>query len=221
MTSKEKNRLRERIGRLRQIVVIGLMLISGIWYVTKGRDGGGAEIQFYASSKNAAEIKAHNDNDITEITVSDSDSKAVSITENRNLSDNRYSPSSELNGNTCMESDYEENINSNGSEQNKNPDGSGQNENSEDGEGYSVPESQSDGFDSRGSVSGSSASLVNLNTATLQELDSLPGVGPATAKNILEYREKYGGFADIEEIKNVKRIGDKTYEKLKDYITVQ
>ncbi len=60
---------------------------------------------------------------------------------------------------------------------------------------------------------------INLNTASLEELENLPGIGPATAKNIIEYRDAYGGFADPEEIKNVKRIGDKTYEKLKDYIT--
>ncbi|SFG21267.1 ComEA family DNA-binding protein [Oribacterium sp. WCC10] len=65
------------------------------------------------------------------------------------------------------------------------------------------------------------SSLVNLNKASLQELDSLPGVGPSTAQNIIDYRNRYGGFADIEEIKNVKRIGDKTFEKLKNYITVR
>lgn len=63
-------------------------------------------------------------------------------------------------------------------------------------------------------------SRINLNTATLEELDALPGVGPSTAQNIITYRESYGGFAAPEEIMNVKRIGEKTYEKLKDYITV-
>ena len=61
---------------------------------------------------------------------------------------------------------------------------------------------------------------INLNTATLEELDSLPGIGPATAQKIIEYRETWGGFAVPEEILNVKRIGEKTYEKLKDKITV-
>ena len=61
---------------------------------------------------------------------------------------------------------------------------------------------------------------INLNTASLEELDSLPGIGPATAKLILEYRQQYGGFAAPEEIMNVKRIGEKTYEKLKDRIRV-
>ena len=61
---------------------------------------------------------------------------------------------------------------------------------------------------------------INLNTASLEELDSLPGIGPATAKLILEYRQQYGGFAAPEEIMNVKRIGEKTYEKLKGRIRV-
>lgn len=61
---------------------------------------------------------------------------------------------------------------------------------------------------------------INLNTATVEELDALPGVGPSTAQNIITYREIHGGFAAPEEIMNVKRIGEKTYEKLKDYISV-
>lgn len=61
---------------------------------------------------------------------------------------------------------------------------------------------------------------VNLNTATLEELDALPGVGPSTAKNIIAYREAHGGFAAPEEIMNVRRIGEKTFEKLKEFIKV-
>lgn len=61
---------------------------------------------------------------------------------------------------------------------------------------------------------------VNLNTATLEELDALPGVGPSTAKNIIAYREAHGGFAAPEEIMNVKRIGEKTFDKLKEFIKV-
>ena len=61
---------------------------------------------------------------------------------------------------------------------------------------------------------------ININTATEQELESLKGIGPATAKNIILYREEYGGFSSIEEIKNVKRIGDKIFEKIKADICV-
>ena len=61
---------------------------------------------------------------------------------------------------------------------------------------------------------------ININTATEEELESLKGIGPATAKNIISYREEYGGFSSIEEIKNVKRIGDKIFEKIKGDICV-
>ena len=63
--------------------------------------------------------------------------------------------------------------------------------------------------------------LVNLNTADAEELATLPGIGPKTAELIIDYRETYGGFAAPEEIMNVKRIGSRTYEKLKDRIKVQ
>lgn len=61
---------------------------------------------------------------------------------------------------------------------------------------------------------------VNINTATIQELDSLPGVGEATANKILSYREENGKFNSIEDIKNVNGIGDKKYENLKDVICI-
>ena len=64
------------------------------------------------------------------------------------------------------------------------------------------------------------ATLVNINTATSEELQSLKGIGPATADKIIEYRTMYGAFASIEDIKNVSGIGDKTYENIKDHITV-
>jgi len=62
--------------------------------------------------------------------------------------------------------------------------------------------------------------LININTASASELDTLPGIGETYAARIIEYREANGGFKSTEEIKNVKGIGDVTYEKLKDKITV-
>ena len=65
-----------------------------------------------------------------------------------------------------------------------------------------------------------SAAVVNLNSATQAQLETLPGVGAATAKRIIEYRQKSGSFKKIEELMNVKGIGEKAFLKLKPYITV-
>jgi competence protein ComEA len=64
------------------------------------------------------------------------------------------------------------------------------------------------------------AAPVNLNTATQAELEKLPGVGAATAKTIIEYRQKNGGFKKVEELMNVKGIGEKSFLKLKPLVTV-
>ncbi len=61
---------------------------------------------------------------------------------------------------------------------------------------------------------------VNINVANIDELQSLPGVGEATANKIFKYREENGNFKNIEEIKNVNGIGDKKYEGLRDLISV-
>lgn len=61
---------------------------------------------------------------------------------------------------------------------------------------------------------------VNINTANLNELDSLPGIGPSLAKRIIEYREENGNFKSIEELQNVKGIGDAKYSDIKDNVTV-
>jgi competence protein ComEA len=60
---------------------------------------------------------------------------------------------------------------------------------------------------------------VNLNTATLQELDSLPGVGPVLAQRILDHRESTGGFRSVGELRNVDGIGASRFEDLKDLVT--
>ncbi|NLJ88750.1 MAG: hypothetical protein GX327_08295 [Epulopiscium sp.] len=70
------------------------------------------------------------------------------------------------------------------------------------------------------SVKNSTNNLININTASLDQLQSLPGIGAVIAQNIIDYRNSQGPFRSIEEIKNVSRIGDKTFEKIKDKITV-
>jgi len=61
---------------------------------------------------------------------------------------------------------------------------------------------------------------INLNTATKEELVALPGIGPAKAQAILDYRNSHGQFKSIEEVKDVKGIGAKRFEKLKSELTV-
>ncbi|MFO7154312.1 MAG: helix-hairpin-helix domain-containing protein [Caldicoprobacter oshimai] len=89
---------------------------------------------------------------------------------------------------------------------------------------YKIPKIGEELLEQNPAVSGTTSEQgqqkVNINTADEATLDTLPGIGPSKAKRIIEYREQNGPFKSVEEIKNVSGIGDKTFEQLKDLITV-
>jgi competence protein ComEA len=64
------------------------------------------------------------------------------------------------------------------------------------------------------------AAMINLNTASVKELETLPGIGAKTAERIVEYRQKNGPFKKIEELMNVQGIGETSFLKLKPQLTV-
>ena len=66
----------------------------------------------------------------------------------------------------------------------------------------------------------SAGSRININTATSQQLQTLPRIGPALAQRIIEYRQISGEFSTVDDLTNVKGIGEKTLEKIRDSITV-
>ncbi len=70
------------------------------------------------------------------------------------------------------------------------------------------------------SATSSSPAAININTATAEELDRLPGIGPSKAQLILDYRKKIGPFRSVDQLDEVKGIGPKTLERLRPYVTV-
>jgi competence protein ComEA len=88
-----------------------------------------------------------------------------------------------------------------------------------DGQEVVVPE-EGQAIDNQGSVAQNNTGKVNINTAEAEQLETLPGVGEVTARNIIQYRTEHGAFQSIKDIQNVTRIGEKTFDKLKDLITV-
>lgn len=86
--------------------------------------------------------------------------------------------------------------------------------------GFSAPDdaSQPEGYEPEPVEQ---TALVNLNTADAEELETLPGIGPATAQKIIAYRESVGAFQSTEELMQVYGIGEKTFEKLKELVTAE
>jgi competence protein ComEA len=72
----------------------------------------------------------------------------------------------------------------------------------------------------KGSRAHSTTAIVNINTASAVEIATLPGIGAKTAARIVEYRQKNGSFKKVEELMNVRGIGEKNFLKLKPLVTV-
>jgi len=89
-------------------------------------------------------------------------------------------------------------------------------QNSGGGDGLNLPGGTEEPTDTGGGEN----ELININTASLEELDSLPGIGPSIAQRIIDYRDQNGPFAAIEDILNVSGIGPSTFDQIKDLITV-
>ena len=69
-------------------------------------------------------------------------------------------------------------------------------------------------------VTATATAPVNLNTATVEQLATIPGVGPKMAERIIDYRQKNGGFKKVEDLMNVSGVGEKSFLKMKPLITV-
>jgi competence protein ComEA len=88
-----------------------------------------------------------------------------------------------------------------------------------DGEQVVVPQRRLSGGAGAGATpTGTPAGPVQLSTATLEQLDSLPGVGPVTAQKILDYRQKHGAFQSVDELDAVPGIGPKRLDQLHDLV---
>ena len=92
------------------------------------------------------------------------------------------------------------------------------------GDGSSGGSGDSSGVSADGSsgssADGSNETLVNINTADSETLQTLPGIGEKKAADIIAYREEHGAFSSTEDLKNISGIGDSTFEKLSPHITV-
>lgn len=198
LTAKEQHKRKEKLAKIRQAVMIILMVIAGIYYMTIERSQVISAAVVTTVEESAAETNRNQDKVVQEskFEIESYIQPETTVDE----SDQIILPEMEVPLEGRKESTEETATDASQATQ-------------------AVPDTVAIVDDA------SIAYLVedkrvNLNTATLEELDALPGVGPSTAKNIIAYREAHGGFAAPEEIMNVKRIGEKTFQKLKEFIKV-
>lgn len=189
LTAKEQHKRKEKLAKIRQTVMIILMVIAGLYYLTVER----------SQVTNAAVVT-----NVEESTVK------TNGNQDKKVQETKFKIESYLQPETTSDETSQVNLPKIEAPQ----------------ENYSESISEEAAAVSQATPAEDATAVqvedkrVNLNTATLEELDALPGVGPSTAKNIIAYRETHGGFAAPEEIMNVKRIGEKTFDKLKAHITV-
>jgi len=88
------------------------------------------------------------------------------------------------------------------------------------GIGVAVAAAQTGGARKTTAAQATASAPVNLNTASVAQLEALPGIGKATADRIVEYRQKNGSFKKAEDLMNVRGIGEKNFLKLKPLVTV-
>lgn len=81
-------------------------------------------------------------------------------------------------------------------------------------------ENMGDNIEQNNTTTKKEGAKVNINTARVEELDQLPGIGPAIAQRIIDYRNEHGEFKKVEDIQEVKGIGDAKFSEIKDSITV-
>lgn len=208
LTAKEQHKRKEKLEKIRQTVMIILMVIAGLYYLTVERsqvtntavvtnvEESAATAMMGDAGKNATEretkftiegfVESSTADEIEDVGTEETRSKQTEAVIITPLTAEQASMEN------CAESAVQPAANTNPATQ-------------------AAPDAAAVQVEDK---------RVNLNTATLEELDALPGVGPSTAKNIIAYREAHGGFAAPEEIMNVKRIGEKTFDKLKAHIRV-
>lgn len=87
-------------------------------------------------------------------------------------------------------------------------------------ETVSASEKQTQSAEENGDDTAAVSYPINLNTCTAEELMTISGIGEVKAADIIAYRDYLGGYTSVEQIKDIKGIGDKTYEKISPYLTV-
>ena len=191
LTAKEQHKRKEKLAKIRQTVMIVLMVLAGLYYMTVERN----------QVTNAAVVTS----------VKDAREKAEDVNQIASEKEKSFTIEGFLEPTSATDEVNDTEAEKEISMQAKT-------------ETLTVPDTATTEIQTEAASDATAIQTedtrVNLNTATLEELDALPGVGPSTAKNIIAYREAHGGFAAPEEITNVKRIGEKTFQKLKEFIKV-